>query len=134
MNTIQGAPCRIEKILNSALSLLGIDGVTISYSSDRRVLSMFSVPDVDIKAVLMPSVVPHTYNLYGSRWLGKTELCHEMIHLSQYENGRLRRFENTLIWDGSPYDNATPYMERPWEIEAFKIQTQLIKHLINYDK
>lgn len=91
---------------------------------------MFSAPDTDIRAVLMPSAVPHAYTLYGSRWLGKTELCHEMIHLSQYESGRLRRSGNTLIWDGRMYDdNSTPYLERPWELDAFNKHTQIIDQL-----
>lgn len=60
-------------------------------------------------------------------------LAHEMVHVKQYvrghyraelsKNGRMRRF-----WLGKQY--IVPYMKRPWEIEAFSRELELVTELI----
>jgi hypothetical protein len=56
-----------------------------------------------------------------------TILSHELIHLQQYSSGRLIRMEDTFImFDGKVYNvNDVLYQNRPWEIEAFKNETDL---------
>jgi hypothetical protein len=56
-----------------------------------------------------------------------TILSHELIHLQQYSSGRLIRMEDHfMMFDGEAYNvNEIPYKERPWEIEAFKNETDL---------
>ena len=61
-------------------------------------------------------------------------LAHEMVHAKQYvrghykaqlsRNGRFKRF-----WMGKPY--SVEYMKRPWEIEAFARETELVSALLD---
>lgn len=48
-------------------------------------------------------------------------ISHEMIHLSQYNSGRLSYQNGIIIWLGEKYvvDDIN-YYERPWEMEAFR--------------
>jgi hypothetical protein len=60
----------------------------------------------------------------------KTVLSHELVHLDQYESGRLKIME-----DGYEWMNITTkfkdenYLERPYELEAFKKQNDIKKKL-----
>ena len=47
-------------------------------------------------------------------------LIHEMIHVEQYVSGRLTQTQ----WMGKPQPQV-PYMEQPWEIEAYKLESEL---------
>lgn len=48
-------------------------------------------------------------------------LFHEMKHVEQTATGRL----NQTIWDGISYKD-TPYLERPWEKEAYEFESKAI--------
>ena len=56
-------------------------------------------------------------------------LCHEMVHLSQYERGDLKISSDykTITWKGNVFDNSHDYACREWEQEAFKLQNKLWK-------
>jgi hypothetical protein len=56
-------------------------------------------------------------------------LCHEMIHLQQYDRGDLQMSSDfrTVIWKGETFDNSSEYLEREWEEEAFNLQNKLWK-------
>ena len=58
-------------------------------------------------------------------------LTHELIHLEQYNQGKLSRVDkNTVKWDGKLYiPSEIPYMERPWESDAFNRANQLEKDI-----
>ena len=45
-------------------------------------------------------------------------LCHEMVHLKQYDKGELKLVKGGAMWKGQFYDKNTPYFDRPWEREA----------------
>lgn len=53
-----------------------------------------------------------------------TVISHELIHLNQYQSGRLKIDSTGVIWEGNLIDNLL-YEERPWEIEAFSEQKNL---------
>lgn len=52
-------------------------------------------------------------------------VLHEMIHVQQYAEGRLTQTE----WMGKPHPKL-PYKELPWEVEAFKMEKELVKEVI----
>lgn len=59
-------------------------------------------------------------------------ISHEMIHVLQYNTKRLVVAENstTPVWEGTPYPiNQWAYDQRPWEVEAFKMQYGLEKRI-----
>lgn len=63
-------------------------------------------------------------------------ISHELIHLKQYESGRLKYSNDTLTWDGKSYTRTEiPYGQRPWEIDAEKKEIELsekIKQVLLY--
>lgn len=48
-------------------------------------------------------------------------LAHELVHVKQYLNDNL----------SEEYDTSIPYMERWWEVEAFQMEVELTKILID---
>lgn len=48
-------------------------------------------------------------------------LSHELVHCEQYLSGRLTYLNDDIyMFDGKSYDiSIIPYLELPWEIEAF---------------
>ncbi|MFC6634015.1 hypothetical protein [Microbulbifer taiwanensis] len=72
-------------------------------------------------------------------------ICHELIHVQQYASGRLNYGEYARSmrcldtgeehrvpmglgweWEGIFYPKGTPYLKRPWEIDAYKRQNDLM--------
>lgn len=87
----------LEELLQFVAEKLAItSGEVILFSKDRT-LDIFSTQDLEIEAILHPAPLEHTYDLIlREREDSSVEsiLCHEMIHLSQYERGDLK-----LDWD-----------------------------------
>jgi hypothetical protein len=52
-------------------------------------------------------------------------LSHELIHLYQFYTLKLTDNGRFIIWDNKVYENIPDYFDRPWEIEAFRNQTEL---------
>ena len=50
--------------------------------------------------------------------LGLT-LAHEMVHVKQLAKGTLKQKRNGHTWLGKMYGKKTPYLQMPWEIEAY---------------
>jgi len=61
-------------------------------------------------------------------------VMHEMVHASQYANGRLReRFvpRHRVDWmDGNKVYDNTKYKDLPWEQEAYQLQEVLYENFI----
>ena len=55
-------------------------------------------------------------------------LCHELVHVAQYAQRRMRHLSRSysVAWGSSWYNtNDTEYMDRPWEIEAHALESEL---------
>lgn len=54
-------------------------------------------------------------------------ISHELIHLNQYRTERLVKLGSTIVWEGIPYPliGLLPYLDRPWEVEAFVLGEEL---------
>lgn len=62
--------------------------------------------------------------------LGLT-LAHEMVHVSQMAKGLLKSTDSgDHIWANKVYSQKTPYLEMPWEIDAFSKQEILLRRAI----
>ena len=111
---------------------LGISGVEVIITGNDGVLNRFGTKDLRLNALLYKSELPGVYNLAvrerrdGSACL---TLCHEMVHLKQYVDGRLTVDMNSKAfgWEGARYSCDTPYEARPWEAEAFRMQWPLLR-------
>lgn len=52
-----------------------------------------------------------------------TTICHEMVHLKQYARNEMNGED--WRWKKSRVAKNTPYMDLPWEKEAYKLQDEL---------
>ena len=58
-------------------------------------------------------------------------LAHEMVHVKQMAKGQLKSgSRGSQIWMGRRYPKSTPYLSRPWEIEAFSKQELIMRRAI----
>lgn len=111
--------------------ILNLTDVTLNIVNDDRTLDKFSTEDVQILAILYKTKLPHTYMLYLSSNLHKellSVICHEMVHLKQYESGDLDLKDYKFYWKGKQYDEPV-YWNRPWEKEAKKEQYNIEKQV-----
>lgn len=74
---------------------------------------------------------PRLYDLYLSPGVSASTLpkvlAHECVHLSQYASGRLSVQGSTVVFDGKEYKYDIYDSFSPWEDEALKMQTKLLK-------
>lgn len=124
----------LERVLSFACERLGIADVTIVAAPNDRLLKKLSRYEVDYQAVLFKNKgVQHIYTLYFRSRLSQptyTEIiCHEAVHMAQQERGdlSLNLTNGECRWKGELFAADYPYMERPWEREAFKVQGDIIK-------
>lgn len=81
--------------------------------------------------------MPNFYRLYllssATTATLKDVICHECIHIKQYQEGRLRiKDKYTLVFDGKeyhpPYDKKQPHEKEAWR-EQGKLKKQVKKYL-----
>lgn len=106
-------------ILTEILKVPNIDLVVIT---NDRAISKFDSNNLEFQAILQADPEKHKYRLtYHSR-TGAADmlmiLCHEMVHLKQYDKGELKLVKGGAEWKGKFYEKETPYFDRPWEREA----------------
>ena len=54
-------------------------------------------------------------------------LAHEMVHVKQLAKGTLKQRRSGHTWMGKMYSKKTPYLDMPWEIEAFSKQELILR-------
>jgi hypothetical protein len=58
-------------------------------------------------------------------------LAHEMVHVRQQALGTLKYTKSRVpLWKGKRYSKDTPYLDTPWEIEAFAKQELIMRRAI----
>lgn len=116
-----------------ACSYLGIHNeVKLAIHYNDRVLDMYSSSDIRLDALLHKGMVPHAYNLVIRTDISnpiREILAHEMVHLSQYESGRLDldMDRRVFTWEGKKFPASLHYDLRPWEQEAFRKQGEILR-------
>lgn len=126
----------IEELLNFAIQKLNITpNIKITIMYNTTLLDKLS-EDIEFSALLQ-NPVPNQYLLYIREGVISAQiLCHELIHLQQYDKGDLKINKNftEIIWKGNKFDNSIPYNKREWEIEAFSKQNALWKSFKKFKK
>jgi len=61
--------------------------------------------------------------------LGVT-LAHELTHVAQFAKGYLRPTAKGTMWKGRLYKANHPYLDQPWEIQAFARQEIVFRRAI----
>lgn len=55
-----------------------------------------------------------------------TAIFHEMVHVKQFERRELKSVRGGHIWKNQFFPFCTPYLDRPWETEAYMLQEEMI--------
>lgn len=119
-------PTYYDTILNVAMSEAGLTGhnVILEELSDGA-KSQF---DGDLKAHVR--YVNNDFYLFTQsmgREMAIEVLSHEVIHMLQYSSGNLSYIDGNVTWMGEVLElNSKEYELRPWEMEAYQKQSQLI--------
>lgn len=121
----------VEELLEFLASELNIkDNVELMIVYNNALLEKLSTKDIEYEALLQ-NTFPDKYVLYVKENVSGLQyvLCHELVHLSQYDRGDLKMSSDfkTVTWKGIEYSNTYPYETREWEEEAFKMQNKLWK-------
>jgi hypothetical protein len=61
--------------------------------------------------------------------LGVT-LAHELTHVAQFAKGILKPTAKGRLWKGKLYKENHPYLDQPWEIQAFARQEIIFRRAI----
>lgn len=121
----------VEELLTFLAEELNIsEDVELMVVYNDDLLNRLSRGEIEYEALLQ-RILPNSYmlcvkeNISGLQYV----LCHEMIHLQQYDRGDLQMSSDfrTVIWKGETFDNSSEYLEREWEEEAFGLQNKLWK-------
>jgi hypothetical protein len=59
-----------------------------------------------------------------------TTLAHEMVHVRQMAKGILKVTDKGTYWRGRKYKKSTPYLQLPWEVQAFGMQEIVFRRAI----
>jgi hypothetical protein len=59
-----------------------------------------------------------------------TTLAHEMVHVRQMAKGILKVTPKGTFWRGKKYTKSTPYLQLPWEVDAFSRQEMVFRRAI----
>jgi hypothetical protein len=59
-----------------------------------------------------------------------TTLAHEMVHVRQMAKGILKVTDKGTYWRGRKYKKSTPYLQLPWEVDAFARQEIVFRRSI----
>jgi hypothetical protein len=118
----------IEAILPSMLTQLGLD-------NSRKFLMIKTDRDMTDQGTTVPMVGVDTYlvvlkprrNLLE---LGVT-LAHELVHVRQLAKGILQVTPRGKKWRGKFYSKRTPYLDQPWEQDAFARQEIVFRRAID---
>ena len=117
----------IESMLPSMMTQLGLNRSRrlLMIKVDQSLTELgTTVPMMGIDTFLV--VLKPTRNLVN---LGIT-LAHELTHVSQFANGTLQVTPKGKKWKGKFYPTAHPYLDQPWEVQAFARQEIVFRKAI----
>ena len=120
--------CRyIEAVLPSMLTQLGL-------TRSRKLLMIKVDQDLAEQGTTIPLTGLDTFLVVlkpTRNWinLGVT-LAHELTHVAQFAQGTLQIAQKGKLWKGKLYKNNHPYLDQPWEIQAFAKQEIVFRRAI----
>jgi hypothetical protein len=117
----------IEAVLPSMLTQLGLD-------RSRRLLVVKVDQDLEEMGTTIPLTGINTFLVVlkpTRNWvtLGVT-LAHELTHVAQFAKGYLKPTAKGTMWKGRLYKRNHPYLDQPWEIQAFAKQEIVFRRAI----
>ena len=117
----------IEAVLPSMLTQLGLN-------RSRRLLVVKVDRDLEELGTTIPLTGIDTFLVVlkpTRNWmnLGVT-LAHELTHVAQFAKGYLKPTAKGRTWKGKFYKANHPYLDQPWEIQAFERQELIFRRAI----
>jgi len=117
----------IEAVLPSMLAQLGLN-------RSRKLLMIKVDPDIEEMGTTVPLTGIDTMLVVlkpTRNWvdLGVT-LAHELTHVAQFAKGILKPTAKGRLWKGKLYKANHPYLDQPWEIQAFARQEIIFRRAI----
>jgi hypothetical protein len=82
------------------------------------------VPEINAYLVLLK---PATYVQMA------LTLAHELVHVKQFATGKLKAYDGGHVWSGSTYPDSTPYLDQPWEVQAYAKQEIIMRRSFELD-
>lgn len=82
---------------------------------------------------------PREFNMTINKDLSNYDIvstaAHEMVHVWQYATGKFKNYlDGNDYFDGRLYKRNLSYDKRPWEKEAYKMETRLVRKWIKHIK
>ena len=117
----------IESVMPSMLTQLGLN-------RSRKLLVVKVDSDLDAQGTTIPLTGIDTFLVVlkpTRNWvnLGVT-LAHELTHVAQFAKGHLKPTAKGTMWKGRLYKRNHPYLDQPWEIQAFAKQEIVFRRAI----
>ena len=117
----------VESLLPSMLEQLKL-------TKSKKFLHIIIDPDLEDLGTTVPLNGLDTYlvalkPVKDKAVLGAT-LAHELTHVAQFAKGTLQLTPRGKRWKGKYYGRRTPYLEQPWEIQAFSKQEIIMRRAI----
>ena len=117
----------VESLLPSMLEQLKL-------TKNKKFLHIILDPDIDDLGSTIPLTGIDTYLIAlkpvkDQQALGAT-LAHELTHVAQFVKGTLQVTPRGKRWKGKFYGLKTPYLDQPWEVQAFAKQEILFRRAI----
>jgi hypothetical protein len=117
----------IETLLPSMLAQLNL-------TRSRKLLHIKLDPELEDLGTTVPFTGIDTYLVVlrpckDLLALGAT-LAHELTHVAQMARGTLKITKNGRRWNGRYYRRDYPYLDQPWEIQAFAQQEIVLRRAL----
>jgi hypothetical protein len=106
----------------------------LKLTRSRKLLHIILDPDIEELGSTFPLDGLDTYLVVlkpvkDLQALGAT-LAHELTHVAQFAKGTLQLRPRGKVWKGRYYGRRVPYLDQPWEIQAFAKQEILFRRAI----
>ena len=117
----------VESLLPSMIEQLKL-------TKSRKLLHVIIDPELEDLGTTVPLTGLDTYLVVlrpvkDIATLGAT-LAHELTHVAQFAKGTLQITPRGKRWKGKYYGRRVPYLEQPWEIQAFAKQEIIMRRAI----
>lgn len=127
---VEGAPKTkkyVEALLPSMIEQLKL-------TKHKKLLHIILDPDLEDLGTTVPLNGLDTYLVVlkpvkDLQAMGAT-LAHELTHVAQFAKGTLQLRPRGKVWKGKYYGRKVPYLDQPWEIQAFAKQEILFRRAI----